>query len=76
MILTPRQQEILKDVLDGLSNEQISKKRFIELSTIKTHVMALYKAFNVSSRAMLIAKIYKNKINKIKEIVGGTICLD
>ena len=69
-MLTPKQQEILKDILDGLSDEQIAKKQFIEYSTVKTHTTAIYRAYNVNTRAMLIAKIYKDKINRIKEIIG------
>lgn len=71
MTLTPRQQEILRDVLDGLSDEEIRSKRYIELTTIKTHICALYKIFKVNTRAKLIAKIYKEKINEIRKIVGG-----
>lgn len=70
-MLTPRQQEILKDVLDGLSDEQIAGRRFIDVTTIKSHLQKIFREYEVNSRAMLIAKIYKSKINKIKEIVGG-----
>lgn len=33
--LTQREQEILDDLLDGLSNNEIKEKMFIEISTIK-----------------------------------------
>ena len=64
--LTPREAEILMDVLDGLSDEEIKSKRFIEITTIKSHLAMLYYKFGVNTRSKLIAKIYKDKINKIK----------
>lgn len=65
--LTPRETEILMDVLDGLSDEEIKSKRFIETTTIKSHLAMLYYKFGVNTRSKLIAKIYKEKINKIKK---------
>lgn len=68
MTLTMRQQEICDDIVDGLTNEQIAKKRFIEVSTIKSHMQRIFKEYNVSSRCELVVKMYKQRIN---EIVGG-----
>lgn len=68
--LTQRRQEILDDILDGLSDEDIARKRFIEKTTVKTHLLYLFKKFQVNSRSRLIAKIYKEKINRIRQIVN------
>ena len=68
MTLTMRQQEICDDIVDGLTNKQIAEKRFIEISTIKSHIRQIFKEFNVSSRCELVVKMYKQRIN---EIVGG-----
>lgn len=73
MELTPREQEILNDVLDGLSDNEIKTKRFIEISTIKTHLATIYYKYGVNSRAKLIAKIYKARIDRIKSALAGII---
>ena len=65
--LTQREQEILDDLLDGLSNKEIKEKRFIEISTIKSHLASLYCKCGVNSRTKLICKIYKDKIDKLKQ---------
>ena len=71
--LTPREQEILKDVLNGLSDEEIKARRFIEVSTIKSHLAMLYYKFGVNTRSKLIAKVYKDKIKRIKSALEGII---
>lgn len=71
--LTPREREILGDVLDGLSDEDIRNKRYIEISTIKSHLANLYYKFGVNSRARLIAKIYKEKLRQIRVALAGVI---
>ena len=71
--LTPREQEILKDVLDGLSDDEIKAKRFIEKSTIKSHLAMLYYKHGVTSRSKLICKIYKKKIDNIKNALKDII---
>lgn len=71
--LSPREQEILSDVLEGYSNEEISRRRFIELTTIKSHLASLYYKFGVNSRSKLITKIYKEKLRKIRVALAGII---
>lgn len=46
--LTPRQKEVLELVASGLSNEQISKELFIEETTTKTHLQALYNIYGLT----------------------------
>jgi DNA-binding NarL/FixJ family response regulator len=49
-VLTPRQQEILELVVEGLSNAQIAERLFLTESTIKQHLRAAYKLLNVRNR--------------------------
>ncbi|MFI4898527.1 MAG: helix-turn-helix transcriptional regulator, partial [Phycisphaerales bacterium JB059] len=53
--LTPRQREVLDLLLDGDAEKQIAKTLGISRPTVHEHVTALYRHFEVSSRAELIA---------------------
>jgi two-component system, NarL family, response regulator LiaR len=48
--LTEREIEILKLLIQGLSNPEIATLLFISQSTVKTHLRSLYKKLNVEHR--------------------------
>jgi len=52
--LSKREKEILGLILQNLTNTQITKKLFISLSTVKTHITSLYKKTQVKSREELV----------------------
>ena len=49
--LSQRQQQILRLIAQGLSNEQIAERLFVAPSTIKTHINHLYAKLGVNNRA-------------------------
>jgi DNA-binding NarL/FixJ family response regulator len=55
--LTLREIEILKVLMDGLSNQQIEDKLFISLSTVKSHARKIYQKFGVTNRIELKTKV-------------------
>jgi DNA-binding NarL/FixJ family response regulator len=55
--LTPREYELLKDIYEGKTNQQLAALHFISLSTVKTHVQRIYEKFDCHTRSELIAKI-------------------
>lgn len=55
-LLTPREQEVLKLVVDGLSNREIADELTIELSTVKWYIRQIYQKLNVRSRVQAIVK--------------------
>ena len=55
--LTRREEEILKYILQGLSNGEISKELNVSIYTVRTHVFNLYQKFDVKSRAELLVKL-------------------
>jgi len=62
IILTPRQDQILNLICDrGASNKVIAKLLNITESTVKIHITALLKIYNVSNRTQLV--LCSNKIN-------------
>lgn len=49
-ILSPRQQEVLELVCEGLTNSQIAKRLYLSEFTIKQHLRAAYKLLGVRNR--------------------------
>lgn len=48
--LTSRECQILRQIIDGSSNEAIAKKLCISRHTVKTHIYNIYRKINVSNR--------------------------
>ncbi len=59
--LTLKELEVLECIYEGLSNNEIAKKLFISLSTVKTHISNIFQKFGV-----------KNRID-LKSLVTGAI---
>jgi ligand-binding sensor domain-containing protein/DNA-binding CsgD family transcriptional regulator len=57
--LTPREEEILRLVLEGARNRDIEKKLFISASTVRNHIYNIYQKLGVKSRLELIHRIGK-----------------
>lgn len=53
LLLTRREKEIAKAVLDGKSDRAIGEEFCISFPTVRTHLQKLYAKFEVSSRAQL-----------------------
>jgi ATP/maltotriose-dependent transcriptional regulator MalT len=52
--LSSREQEILRELVNGCSNKEIARKLMIAESTVKTHKERLYEKLGVSSRSAAI----------------------
>ncbi len=57
--LTPREEEILRLILEGASNREIEKKLFISPSTVRNHVYNIYQKLGVKNRLELINLVGK-----------------
>jgi DNA-binding NarL/FixJ family response regulator len=53
-LLTPRQEQIVRMVVDGLPNGEISSKLRVSPHTVKNHLFHIYERLGVSSRVELI----------------------
>ena len=53
--LTKREDEVVKLILQGYSNKQISEKLFISEKTVKSHLSNVYKKLGLSNRLQLVA---------------------
>jgi two-component system, response regulator PdtaR len=52
--LTLKEFELLKDMYEGRTNQQLCERHFISLITVKTHVKHLYEKLGVQSCAELM----------------------
>lgn len=57
--LTPRQLEVLQLLEEGFSNKEIASELACTESTVKTHISAIFKLLDVSSRGKLVALMIK-----------------
>jgi LuxR family maltose regulon positive regulatory protein len=62
MNITNREMEILQEVAQGLSNQEIAWQLSISDNTVKTHVNNIYRKFSVSSRVQAVQMAQEMKI--------------
>lgn len=54
--LTPRQEQIVQCLVDGLSYKMIAEKLLISIETVRDHIKKTYKKLEVNSRTEVIKK--------------------
>ena len=57
--LTAREREILRLVVDGLSNAEIGQELYISDTTVKTHVTHILQKLNVRDRVQAVVLAYQ-----------------
>lgn len=57
--LTDREQEVLHWLVQGASNEEISRELYITVATVKAHLTAVFEKLKVRSRTQAIVKAIK-----------------
>jgi DNA-binding NarL/FixJ family response regulator len=60
--ITKREKEVLAEIADGLTNQQIAGKLFISIDTVESHRKNLYSKLNVKNTAMLIRFAVENNL--------------
>jgi two-component system response regulator DegU len=61
-ILTQRETEVLREIVTGKSDREISDSLCISEHTVRSHVKSLFRKMNVSSRTKAIHEAIQNKI--------------
>jgi DNA-binding NarL/FixJ family response regulator len=60
--LTPREKQILGDVVNGLTYREIASRHGIAASTAKKHILHIYQKLDVSSKAEFVRKAIREKL--------------
>jgi DNA-binding NarL/FixJ family response regulator len=60
--LTPREQEVLGLIAEGMINKEIAHKLFISEKTVKNHVSNLLRKLDVSDRTQAVIYAFKNNL--------------
>ena len=50
LILTPREEDILREIAAGRTNEQIAENLYISPNTVRNHLASIYKKLEVKNR--------------------------
>ncbi len=61
-ILTEREEEVLQELSNGYSPNEISEKMSLSIYTIRTHIRNIYKKLEVSNQVQLLKKANEKKI--------------
>ncbi|MEY4750750.1 MAG: hypothetical protein RIQ60_2964 [Pseudomonadota bacterium] len=68
--LAPRQVEVLRLLLEGEPNKVIARELDLAESTVKSHVIAIFRKLNVSSRAEAVAHASQNGLCRLLRRTG------
>ncbi|MFD7660200.1 response regulator transcription factor [Actinosynnema sp. NPDC059797] len=56
MILSPRQEQIVMLIAEGLQDKAIAERLDISVRTVDSHLQRLYQRYQLHSRAAVVAK--------------------
>jgi LuxR family transcriptional regulator, maltose regulon positive regulatory protein len=55
--LSQREQEVLREIIEGHSNQEIARHLVISFSTVKSHINSIYRKLQTKNRAQTIARV-------------------
>ncbi len=61
--LTPREQDIINGLVDGLSYKLIADRYDISIDTVRAHIRNIYKKLHVNSKAEVEIKVKYKLLN-------------
>jgi len=65
--LTPREQEVLKGIADGQTNQQIADSLFVSIKTVQTHRGNIMEKLNLHDRVDLVKYAIKTGLVSLQE---------
>jgi DNA-binding NarL/FixJ family response regulator len=60
--LTPRELEVLRDIVDGFTYRELAERHHIAGSTAKKHILHIYQKLNVSNKAEIVRKALDERL--------------
>ena len=60
--LSEREQDVARALATGASNEEIAKRLFLSVNTVKTHVKAVLARLGVPDRVHVVIWAYENGV--------------
>lgn len=67
-MISIREMDVFKLLVDGLSNKEISERLFISEHTVKNHITRIFQKLTVNDRVQAIAKVYQACIEQGKNL--------
>lgn len=61
-VLTPKELEVVRGLVDGLSYKLIADRMYISIETVREHIKNIYRKLQVNSKAEVIVKSFKGEI--------------
>ena len=65
--LSEREAEILTFIVRGLTNDEIARRSFLSINTVKTYIRTAYRKIGVSSRSQAVAWGFRNGFHSTDE---------
>ena len=67
-VLTPREIDILLLLAQGMSNEDVARSLFLEVSTVKSHLARMLPKLGVKSRLQAVVWAYQNRVVALPDV--------
>jgi DNA-binding CsgD family transcriptional regulator len=74
--LTPREADILRHMMLGMSNKAIASKLTLAVGTVKTHVKSVLEKLNASSRTQAVSIAQRRGILRDEVAAGANLAAE
>ena len=64
-LLSPREEELLQHIADGLATSEVAEKMYISQKTVKNHLASIYEKLNARDRTQAVLMAVKMGIVKL-----------
>jgi two-component system, NarL family, response regulator DegU len=64
-IISPREEEVLQLVADGLSTPEVAEKLFISVKTVKNHLASIYEKLDTADRTQAVLRAVRMGIIRL-----------
>jgi DNA-binding NarL/FixJ family response regulator len=69
--LTDREREVLRELAQGLSNQEIAAALVVSVTTVKTHINRIFAKLHLESRVQAVVAAYESGLVVPGAIAGG-----